>query len=139
MLKQLSALILCAIFAFTLAGAADSKPEAPATIKPIPVELRAELAEAIALFEEAQKDQLAAMSEIKERIFNAPEYQQMAATVRDRNAKRMALVGKARAASGAPVDCDYKPGTGWYRQTQQGTAPCTIEPKAEPKKAEVKK
>lgn len=137
MLKQLSALLCCAVAAFTFAVAADSKPEPIATIKPIPVELRAELAEAIALFEEAQKDQIAAMAEIKERILNAPEYQQMAATLRDRSAKRMNLIGKARAATGAPVDCDYKPGTGWYRQTQQGAGPCTIEPK--PEKPEVKK
>lgn len=140
MLKQLSALILCAILAFTVAVAADSKPEAPATIKPIPAELRAELAEAIAIDEAAEKEQLAAMAEVKERIFTSPEFQQMATVKRETRAKRMALVGKARAASGAPVDCDYRPGAGWYRQTQQGTVPCTIEaPKAEQKKTEVKK
>ena len=47
----------------------------------------------------------------------------------------MNLDGKARAASGAPVKCNYKPGAGWIEQTQNGAIACRIDPP----KAEVKK
>ena len=77
MMNQIKALAVCAMLAFVLAAA-----DKPAEIKPIPADLRAELAEAIAQDEEAQKDSLAAMAEIKERLYNSPEYQQMAARTR---------------------------------------------------------
>ena len=131
MMNQIKALAVCAMLAFALAAA-----DKPAEIKPIPADLRAELAEAIAQDEEAQKDSLSAMAEIKERLYNSPEYQAMAARTRAARERRMNLEGKARAASGAPVKCNYKPGAGWIEQTQNGAIACKIDPPAKP---EVKK
>lgn len=141
MLKQLSALMLCALAALCLAVAADSKPE-PKMIAPKPLEpaLELKLLRATSNLQAASGNAQAWISERQKQMLLEADFQKLQIAEREASATRAAALEEARKASGAPPDCDYTPDGRWvrYQRAADGAvkqAACLVpEPPEEPKK-----
>lgn len=135
MLKQIQALMLCAMLAMLSTLAADSKPEP----KPIPADLALDISKAQAKLQAVEREKEATLAALKERILTSDEFRRLDDASRKAQGELNNLTGKARAATGAPVACFPDLDLKWVQQNGQSVAPCVIEPKTEAKKAEVKK
>jgi len=142
MLKQITALPLCALAALCLAVAADSKPEAPRMIAPKPLDpaMEVKLLRATSSLQAASSNARAFIAEQQQRMFLDAQFQKLQATEREASAARDAALEEARKACGASPDCDYTPDGRWvrYERTPDGSVKqnaCLIpEPPKEPKK-----
>lgn len=141
MLKQLSALMLCALAALCLAVAADSKPEEPKMIAPKPLDpaIEVKLLRATSNLQAASGNAQAWISERQKQMLLEADFQKLQIAEREASATRAAALEEARKTSGAPPDCDYTPDGRWVRHQRapDGTVKqnaCLVpEPPREPK------